>query len=116
MGKFSQVDHGQCSFGAALSTPAWSACRVGPKYAPAAEMAIVPHSLNLPGMRRFVVRPVCGERFAGFDGSVVDESVALALGHTVLSGAAGPLSELLSILYGSFNVLGSILCRNNLFP
>src|SRR6266498_1517256 len=43
----------------------------------------MPHALELPGMLRPDVRLVCGEGFAGFRRGVVDELVALALGHAI---------------------------------
>ena len=46
----------------------------------------MPDALELPGMLRAVVPLVRGEGLAGFGRRVVDELVALALGHAVRSG------------------------------
>src|SRR4249920_2477855 len=60
----------------------------------------VPDPLELPGMLRAVIPLVRRERFPGFCGSVVDELVALPLGHTV--GSRGRLAGWCSWLAPGF--------------
>ena len=57
----------------------------------------MPDALELPRVRRAVVPLVCGERFAGLRRCVVNEVVALALGHAVRGGGrfAGRCSRLM---------------------
>src|SRR5438093_11714994 len=51
----------------------------------------MPDALEFPGAKRAVVPLVLRERLPGFRGSVVDELVALALGHAV--GSRGRLAR-----------------------
>src|SRR5262249_15884952 len=46
----------------------------------------MPDALELPGMLGAVIPLMCGERFAGLGRRVVDELVALALGHSSRRG------------------------------
>ena len=70
----------------------------------------MPDALELPGMLRAVVPLVRGERLAGFGGRVVDELVALALGHAVgrrgrLAGRCPRLIPCFAAVIGALNDL-----------
>ena len=70
----------------------------------------MPDALELPGVRRAVVPLVRGEGFAGFRRRVVDELVALALGHAVRGGGrfAGRCSGLVPCLAAVIRALNDL--------
>src|SRR5882724_2776280 len=70
----------------------------------------VPHALELPRVRRAVVPLVRGERFAGFRRCVVDELIALGLGHALRSGGrfAGRCSGLMPSLAAVIRALNDL--------